>query len=185
MFYCFLKTFQSFHIKFLYCICFWCYSDNHLFKKTFSQLEVSAGSYLGLFWGLFWHLFLCFLGAFQSFLIKVCTDVFFYCSHGHCNKSFFTLLPSLLAGILGYFLVYFRVFISLMKFCTCILDNTLIVLRLKNDTGVLSFAGGYFKFLWGHFGYLSVFLEIVQYFFMNFCIYVLCFRFITSRRNSL
>ena len=126
-----------------------------------------------------------FLGSFSILPHKGLYRCFFYCSHGHCNKSFFTLLPSLLAGILGYFLVYFRVFISLMKFCTCILDNTLIVLRLKNNTGVLSFAEGYFKFLWGHFGYLSVFLEIVQYFFMNFCIYVLCFRFITSHRNSL
>ena len=68
-------------------------------------------------------------------------------------KIFFPTCPLLLEATFGYLLVYFCIFLYflrtvcfLVKFCTDIIENILLVYRLKTCMGVLSFNWGYFDF---------------------------------------
>ena len=79
--------------------------------------------------------------------------------------------------IFGYFLFFLRTICFLMRFCTYILDNTLMMPRIKNYMGLLPFAGGYFFFLVvgggegeEHFCYLPLFLQSSSIFFAKFSI---------------
>lgn len=55
-----------------------------------------------------------------------------------------------------------------MKFCTYIIDNILLVYRLKIFMGVLSFSEGYFDFLGGR---VADILEFYFLFSKNFTIF--------------
>ena len=81
-----------------------------------------------------------YLRAAQSFLINVCKSFLHY-SNDYCTKVFFHSMSPSAGGLFEVFLVYFEnicvyfpsLFVCfLMTFCTYILDNTLMVLRLKN-----------------------------------------------------
>ena len=112
-----------------------------------------------------------FIESVKLCLKNVCKDVFCITPMLTSLNVFFTISPLLLEAILGYFLFSFVVFFLyflrtvwfLMKFCTYILDNTLMIFRLKDFMGVLPFAWGYFEFSFlregGHFQYFSLFLE--------------------------
>ena len=68
---------QSFHIKIfanIFIISLTITLTNS--KNILHGLKSYAGSYFVLFWDSFWHMFLYFLKTVQSFLAKVCTDVF-------------------------------------------------------------------------------------------------------------
>ena len=89
---------------------------------------------------------------------------------------FFTACPPFLEAtylLLGIFFYFLITSCFLIKFCTYVILNILLVYRLKTCMGVLSFAGGYFDFLflwgwgWGqflkNFGYIfGVTLRITQ-----------------------
>ena len=112
MFLYFLKTVQSFHIK-IFTSVFGITLTITYSKNLFHSLTSPAGSCFGLFWGSFWHMFPCFLKTVQSFLTKVCT-CFLYCSIGYCTKSFiFNSMSPSARAIMGYFLVYFWVLLSI------------------------------------------------------------------------
>ena len=75
----------------------------------------------------------------------------------------------------GIFLYFLRTVWFLLKICTYILDNTLMIVRLKIFIGVLPFAWCWFWvcFFWGgggrvHFQYFSLFLEKKLVCFMKF-----------------
>ena len=117
-----------------------------------------------------------YLRAAQSFLINVCKS-FLYYSNDYCTKIFFNSISPSVGGLYEAFLVYFEdnfiYFVTnvcfLMAFGTYILDNTLIVLRLKNKMWLLLFAGSYFEFLGRPFSvFFSTFWEQFNNFFVMF-----------------
>ena len=98
-------------------------------------------------------------------------------------KNKFTVSPSFLESILGYILVCFVVFILyflrtiwfLMKFCKYIIDNTLMVVRIKDFMGweFCSLLGLFWAFFFRERGQIfSIFLYFLRkfwYAFMKFC----------------
>ena len=127
---------------------FWYYLGNHLFKKNLT----ASRSLLGFILELTLKVFLYLLRAVQPFLIKVFTDAFYVIPMLTALKKFFTVCFSLLEAILGYYLlgyvIFFLFFLCFIfffisffstcfprKFCIYLLDNTLIVVRLKTFMG--------------------------------------------------
>ena len=101
--------------------------------------------------------FLYSLRAVKSFFIKVCKDVFCITPMLTALKQFFTASSPLQEAILEYFLVWFEVFVLyflitvwfLVKSCTYILDNTLMVFRLEDfmGRGCCTLLGAIFRFV--------------------------------------
>ena len=125
-----------------------------------------------------------YLRAAQSFLINVCKS-FLYYSNDYCTKIFFNSISPSVGGLYEAFLVYFEdnfiYFVTnvcfLMAFGTYILDNTLIVLRLKKQNVVAAFRWELFwVFREAIFGVFLHFLRTVQYFFRD------VLQFYTTRR---
>ena len=109
-----------------------------LFSKNF-HLVVLCWEPFWIILGIILEYVPLYLRAAQSFLINVCKS-FLYYSNDYCTKIFFHSMSPSAGGLFEVFLVYFEdIFIYfprnvcfLMTFCTYILDNTLMVLRLKN-----------------------------------------------------
>ena len=88
------------------------------------------------------------LRAVKILLTKVCKDVFLYYSNAYCTKKIFTanpLLETILGLSFGIFLYFLRTVWFQMKIWTYILDNTLMLVRLKKFVGGISL----FSFLRG------------------------------------
>ena len=118
--------------------------------------------------------FLYLLRAVKPCLKKVCKYVFCITVILTALIFFFTISPPLLEAILGYFLVSFVVFFLyflrtvwfLMKFCTYILDNTLMAVIRKDFMWRLPFAWGLFEFSFfgGREQIFSIFLYFIVFF---------------------
>lgn len=151
------------------------YSDNHPFRKT-SQLEDHCYE---PFWVILWLIFVMlfhFLRSVQPFIINVYIDVFCITPILFTAQNFVFHTMSFFAGT--HFGVFFSLFCSNfslflencfhMKFCTYIIDNILLVYRLKIFMEVLSFSEGYFDFLGGR---VADILEFYFLFSKNFTIF--------------
>ena len=85
------------------------------------------------------------LTAVKPFLIKTCKDVFCITPMLTAPKQIFTVSPLLLKAFLGYvglfcgiFLYFLRTVWFPIKFCIYILDNNLMVVKLKNVMGCIA-----------------------------------------------
>ena len=160
----FLKTVQSFHIRFFEGVLV-------LLCRLIKKWSPSVRSHFGLFLGSFQSILLYFLERVQSFFIKLCYIFrYIFYSNGYCTKLFTVMFPSAEGHFCFFFVILFyflRTVCFLMNFSPYLLDNTLMVLRGKKNISY-----GSVVFCWGLFW---VFLGYILSNFLYFLRKILCF----------
>ena len=145
-----------------------------------SLIQISLKTSAGSFWVILRLILVVLLRAVKPFLIKTCKDVFCITPMLTAPKQIFTVSPLLLKAFLGYvglfcsiFLYFLRTVWFPIKFCIYILDNNLMVVKLKNVMGCIALSLGLFWVLFylgqGFFSIFLYFLRKVRYVFTKCC----------------